>query len=103
MDQPEKDASESNNIHWTMFVALAGVLAVAEVRIYVLLRLWAGEITGMQIAHRDIPASGPSNPLIYVMLLSVLLIAMICYRKVHWLAPAFMLSIPISFVGMISV
>jgi dipeptide/tripeptide permease len=101
MDQP--DTSESNSVHWTMFVALAVVLAAAEIRIYVLLRLWAGEITGMQIANRDIPDSGLSNPLIYIMLLSVILIAMICYRKVHWLALALVLSIPIAFIGMISV
>lgn len=86
-----------------MFVALAVVLAAAGIRIYVLLRLWAGEKTGMQIAHRDIPDSGLSNPLIYVMLITILLIAMICYRKVHWLAPALMSSIPIAFIGMISV
>jgi hypothetical protein len=103
MDQPEKDASESNDIHWIMFVALAGVLAVAEIRIYVLLRLWTGEITGMQIAYWDVPDSGLSNPLIYIMVLSVLLIAMICYRRVQWLALAFMFSIPIAFIGMISV
>jgi hypothetical protein len=103
MDQPKRDASERNGIHWTMVVALAGVLAVAEVRIYVLLRLWTGEITGMQIAHRDIPDSGLSNPLIYIMLLSVLLIAISFYRKIQWLALALTFSIPIAFIFMISV
>ncbi|MDQ3929084.1 MAG: hypothetical protein M3328_08050 [Chloroflexota bacterium] len=103
MDQPKKDASESNGVHWTMFVALAGVLAVADVRLYALLRLWSGQITAAQIAHKDIPASGPSNPLIYVMLLGVLLIAIGCYRRVQWLALALMFSIPIGFILMISV
>ena len=103
MDQPEKDKPGSSGIQLVPFVVSVGFLAVVEARIYLLLRVWAGEITGAQIAHKDVPASGPSNPLIYVTLLVVLLIAIICFRRVQWLALALLLSIPIAFIFMIGV
>jgi hypothetical protein len=103
MDQPEKETSGVKIVDWIQCVVLAGFLVFVEARLYLLLRLWAGEITGAQIAYKDVPPSGPSNPLIYITLLSVLLIAVICYKRARWLTVTLLLSIPIAFTFMSAV
>ena len=79
---------------------LAGFLVFVEIRIYLMLRLWAGEITAVQLAYKDLPPSGASNPLIYIVLLCVLLVALLCYGRIRWFAYALLLSIPVAFIFM---
>jgi hypothetical protein len=100
LDQPERNISKGKSIEGTQLLLLTVFLAVAEVRVYLLLRFWTGEISGAQLAHKVVPPSGPSNPLIYMVLLVVLLVALLCYRRIRWLAYALLLSMPGAFIFM---
>ena len=99
-DRAEGNIPEGNSLEWTQILTLTVFLTVVEVRIYLLLRFWTGQITGGQLAHKVVPQSGPSNPLIYMVLLVVLLAALLCYGRIRWLAYALLLSIPGAFIFM---
>lgn len=100
LDQPERNISESKSVDGTQLLLLTVFLAVAQVRVYLLLRFWTGEVTGAQLAYKVVPPSGPSNPLIYMVLLVVLIMALLCYGRIRWLAYALLLSIPGAFLFM---
>jgi hypothetical protein len=100
--QAEGKIPEGNSLEWTQILPLAVFLTVVEVRVYLLLRFWTGQITGEQLAHKVVPPSGAANPLIYTVLLVALLVALLCYRRVRWLSAALLLSIPGAFIFMIA-
>ena len=100
LDQTERNTSEGKSLQGMQLLLLTVFLAVAEIRIYLLLRFWSGQITGEQLGHKVVPPSGASNPLIYIVLLVALLAALLCYRRIRWLSLALLLSIPGAFIFM---